>query len=114
MIAAVQTDIQAVSDSLGKAKTEVANGVSLSQSAGVSLNKIQEISNHVAEIVTSVSEDAVSYAKNSDEVSENMETLMVSTEKTKASTEETAKSIAEIAGISKELGESVQSFRVEG
>lgn len=114
LIAAVQTDIQAVGDSLGKAKGEVANGVSLSESAGESLKKIQEISNKLSAIVTEVSQDAVSYAKNSDEISDNMETLITSTEKTKISTEETAKSIAEIAGISKELGESVQSFRVEG
>ena len=114
LIAAVQTDIQAVGDSLGKAKGEVANGVSLSESAGDSLKKIQEISNKLSAIVTEVSQDAVSYAKNSDEISDNMETLIASTEKTKISTEETAKSIAEIAGISKELGESVQSFRVEG
>lgn len=114
LIAAVQTDIQAVGESLGKAKGEVANGVALSESAGESLKKIQEISNKLSAIVTEVSQDAVSYAKNSDEISDNMETLITSTEKTKISTEETAKSIAEIAGISKELGESVQSFRVEG
>lgn len=114
LIAAVQTDIQAVGDSLGKAKVEVTSGVELSEAAGESLKKIQDISNKLASIVTEVSEEAVSYAKNSDEISDSMENLMLSTEKTKTSTEETAKSIAEIAGISKELGESVQSFRVEG
>lgn len=114
LIAAVQTDIQAVGDSLGKAKVEVSVGVSLSESAGESLKRIQEISNKLSSIVTEVSQDAVSHAKNSDEISDNMENLIISTEKTKLSTEETAKSIAEIAGISKELGESVQSFRVEG
>jgi len=113
LIAAVQTDIQAVSDSVEKAKEEVKNGVSLSQSAGESLNKITEISNNLSEIVREISQEAIGYAKNSDEISQEMQQLIESTQLTKASTQKTAKSITEIAGISNELGESVQSFKVE-
>lgn len=113
LIAAVQTDIQAVGESVEKAREEVRNGVSLSQSAGESLNKITEVSNRLSEIVREISQEAIGYAKNSDEVSKNMEFLIESTNLTKDSTQKTAKSISEIAGISNELGESVQSFKVE-
>jgi twitching motility protein PilJ len=113
LIAAVQTDIQAVGESVGKAREEVRNGVSLSQSAGEYLNKITDVSNRLSEIIRDISQEAIGYAKNSDEVSKNMEFLIESTNLTKDSTQKTAKSITEIAGISNELGESVQSFKVE-
>ena len=113
LIATVQTDIQAVGESVGKAKIEVKNGVSLSQSAGESLSKITEVSNRLSEMVAEISQEAIGYAKSSDEVSKNMESLMVSTQATKISTQKTASSISEIAGMSNELGKSVQSFKVE-
>ena len=113
LIAAVQTDIQAVSDSVGKTKLEVKNGVSLSESAGISLQKITEVSNRLSGIVREISQEAVVYAKNSDEISKNMETILNSTQVNKKSTEKTANSITEIADISNELGDSVQSFKVE-
>ena len=113
LIAAVQTDIQAVGESVGRAREEVKNGVNLSLSAGESLNRITEVSNKLSEIVREISQEAIGYAKNSDEVSKDMEFLIESTNLTKDSTQKTAKSIGEIASISNELGESVQSFKVE-
>ena len=113
LIAAVQTDIQAVSDSVEKTKLEVKSGVNLSESAGISLNKINEVSNRLSSIVREISKEAIVYAKNSDEVSKNMETILTSTQNSKKSTEKTASSINEIADISNELGDSVQSFKVE-
>ena len=113
LIAAVQTDIQAVGESVGRAREEVKNGVNLSLSAGESLNRITEVSNKLSEIVREISQEAIGYAKNSDEVSKDMEFLIESTNLTKDSTQKTAKSISEIASISNELGESVQSFKVE-
>ena len=64
LIAAVQTDIQAVGDSVDKSKEEVNNGVKLSESAGDSLNKIREISNKLSNIVSTVSDEANNYAGN--------------------------------------------------
>lgn len=113
LIAAVQTDISEVSASVEKAKSEVKNGVNLSESAGSSLNKITEVANRLAGIVTEISKETITYAKTSDEISHNMETILDSTLITKNSTQKTANSITEIADISNELGESVQSFKVD-
>ena len=113
LIAAVQTDIQAVGDSVDKSKEEVNNGVKLSESAGDSLNKIREISNKLSNIVSTVSDEANNYAQDSEIVKQNIDKILDTTAIAKDSTEKTAHSIRDIADMSKELGDSVQSFKVE-
>ena len=113
LISAVQTDIQSVTNSVEKTTDEVARGVELSKNAGSSLQKITEESNNLADIVNLISKDAEHHAEIAKQVSKNMQQILEITEKSKQSTEQTANSITEIAEISKDLGESVQSFKVE-
>lgn len=113
LISAVQTDIQAVENAVEKTTSEVDKGVTLSEKAGESLNKMRVVSKELSEIVATISEEAKSHANSAKKVSENMKEILKTTELTKNSTEKTAHSIAEISDISNELGESVQSFKVE-
>jgi twitching motility protein PilJ len=113
LISAVQTDINAVEGSVKITTNEVDNGVSLSELAGISLNKMTLVSKGLSEMVGSISEDAKIHAKSAKEVSDNMREILKTTEMNKVSTEKTTSSISEIAGISEELGESVQSFKIE-
>ena len=112
LISAVQTDIQSVSSSVEVTAQEVSKGVQLSEYAGESLNMIKAVSNELAKAIEDVSSEALKHAKVSEQISKNMEVILDATEKAKSSTEKTAGSIAEIADLSTELGESVQSFKI--
>lgn len=113
LIAAVQTDIQAAEEAVIKTTDEVSSGAELSEKASESLNQMTEVSNNLALIVRSISEDAKKNAQVSKEVANKMNQILHKTEENKQSTQKTAGSIAEIANISNELGESVQSFKVD-
>lgn len=113
LIAAVQTDIQAVGEAVQKTTNEVERGVNLSELAGASLNQINEVSNNLASIVSSISDDAKKHAQVADDVSFKMQKILQVTEETRDATQKTASSIGEIAETANELGESVQSFKVE-
>ena len=113
LIAAVQTDIQAAEDAVNKTTNEVASGAELSEKASESLNQMTEVSNNLALIVRSISEDAKKNAKVSKEVANKMNQILNKTEENKQSTQKTVNSISEIAHISNQLGESVQSFKVD-
>lgn len=113
LIAQVQTDIQSVGEAINKTTDEVEKGVGLSELAGQSLNQITEVSNSLAEIVSVISEDAKKHAETSQRISENMQMILRLNQENQKSTEKTAFSITEIAEISNELGDSVQSFKVD-
>lgn len=113
LIAAVQTDIQSVGVAIEKTTQEVQKGVGLSEEAGKSLQEMTQVSNELAEIVSVISKDASRHADIARQISSNMEKILKVTEENKESTKKTATSITEIAEISNELGESVQSFKVE-
>lgn len=113
LIASVQTSIQAVENAVSKTTQEVAKGVELSEKAGESLNQITEVSYDLAAIVRAISEDAQKNAAISQQVSKNMTEILDKTEQTKQSTQKTAYSISEISNLSNELGNSVQTFKVD-
>lgn len=113
LISTVQTDIQAVEHAVQKTTQEVDKGVQLSELAGDSLNKMTLVSKDLSETVRTISEDAKSHADAARKVSQNMEALLKATEDNKVSTKKAASSILEISSIANELGDSVQSFKVE-
>lgn len=113
LISTVQTDIEAVEKAIDKTNEEVDHGVTLSELAGNSLNKITIVSKELSQIVGVISEDAKSHANVAKKISENMKDILNTTEENKKSTEKTARSISEISEISNELGKSVQSFKIK-
>lgn len=113
LIAAVQTDIQAAEEAVNKTTNEVSSGADLSEKASESLNQMTEVSNNLALIVRSISEDARKNAQVSKEIADKMNLILHKTEENKQSTQKTVSSISEIAQISNELGESVQTFKVD-
>lgn len=113
LIAAVQTDIQAAEEAVNKTTNEVSSGADLSEKASESLNQMTEVSNNLALIVRSISEDARKNAQVSKEIADKMNLILHKTEENKQSTQKTVNSISEIAQISNELGESVQTFKVD-
>lgn len=113
LIAAVQTDIQAAEEAVNKTTSEVSSGADLSEKASESLNQMTEVSNNLALIVRSISEDAKKNAQVSKEIADKMNLILHKTEEHKQSTQKTVSSISEIAQISNELGESVQTFKVD-
>ncbi len=113
LISAVQTDIKSVEESVKKTSYEAHKGVSLSRDAGVALEKINVVSNQLSEIIDNVSKDAKKQAQVSEQISKNMKTILKTTEENKKFTQITATSIFEIAHVSNDLGNSVQSFKVD-
>lgn len=113
LIAAVQTDIQAAEDAVNKTTGEVNSGAGLSEKASESLNQMTEVSNNLALIVRSISEDAIRNTKVSKDIAKKMTEILNKTEENKKSTQKTVNSISEIAEISNELGESVQTFKID-
>lgn len=113
LIAAVQTDIQAAEEAVNKTTSEVSSGADLSEKASESLNQMTEVSNNLVLIVRSISEDARKNAQVSKEIADKMNLILHKTEENKQSTQKTVSSISEIAQISNELGESVQTFKVD-
>lgn len=113
LINTVQTDVHAVEDSIEKTNEQVDNGVELSQSAGNSLNKMMIASNELSELILATSEEARDHALNARKISESMKKILKNTENSKVYTEKTVASIAEISQISNELGNSVQTFKID-
>lgn len=113
LISDVQTNIQAAETAVNKTTSEVNSGAALSEKASESLNQMTEVSNNLAVIVRSISEDAKRNAQVSKEIANKMNQILQKTEENKQSTQKTANSISEIAQISNELGDSVQSFKVD-
>lgn len=113
LISDVQTNIQAAETAVNKTTTEVSSGADLSEKASESLHQMTEVSNNLALIVRSISEDAKRNAQVSKKIADKMNEILHKTEENKKSTQKTVNSIAEIAQISNELGESVQSFKVD-
>lgn len=113
LISDVQTNIQAAEAAVNKTTNEVSSSANLSERASESLNQMTEVSNSLAVIVRSISEDAKKNAQVSKEIANKMNQILHKTEENKQSTQKTANSISEIAKISNELGESVQSFKVD-
>lgn len=113
LISDVQTNIQAAEAAVNKTTSEVSSGADLSEKASESLNQMTEVSNTLAVIVRSISEDAKRNAQVSKEIANKMNQILHKTEENKQSTQKTVNSISEIAQISNELGESVQSFKVD-
>lgn len=113
LINTVQTDVNAVEESIQKTNEQVDNGVKLSEAAGKSLNEMTQVSHHLSEVVQAISEEARDHALNAKKISESMKKILKTTENNKRSTEEVVSALDEISSIAKELGSSVQSFKID-
>jgi twitching motility protein PilJ len=113
LIGTVQTDIQAAEKAVNKTTNEIGSGADLSEKASDSLSQMTEVSNNLALIIRSISEDIKKNAQVSKEITDIMNVILCKTEENKQSTQKTVNSISEIAKISNELGEFVQTFKVD-
>lgn len=112
LISAVQNDIKAVDNAINKTTQEVDKGVRLSESAGDSLKQTTDASKDLSKLIDKVSKDARTYANYARNVNENMKDLLLITEENKNSSVKTVSAVEEISEISKELRDSVHSFKI--
>lgn len=113
LISAVQNDIKEVDNAIKKTTEEVDKGVKLSVSAGKSLEQITKASQELSLLISTISTEAKKNANLAKEVNNEMKKLIVITEENKDSSKRTEVEIQEISNLSKELKESVHSFKID-
>ena len=113
LINTIQTGIVAVEDSIKQTNQEVDSGVKQSEAVKESLTQMIQASRNLSDMILEISEETRDRALNARKISDSMKNILKTTEDNKESTEKTVESLAEISEISNDLGNSVQSFKID-
>jgi twitching motility protein PilJ len=112
LVKTIQTDTNEAVISMEQTTSEVVGGAKRAHDAGVALEEIETVSASLAELIQNISNASRQQSTTAGNGSNTMNTIQDITAQTANSTEITATSIGNLAGMSKEMRESVQGFKI--
>lgn len=113
LIQAIQGDISAAGLSMETSIQYVVDGTDLADEAHSKLGEIEGVSNQLAEIIENIADSAKQQSEESEEVTEMMQEVGELSEQTSGATRETAASMEKITTTSKQLEDSIATFKIE-
>jgi twitching motility protein PilJ len=112
IVRTIQTDTQDAVAAMEKSTQGVVEGARLSDAAGRALGEISAVSEKLATLIGGISNTTQSQSQAATVAASNMADILKITEQTTDGTQQTAASIAQIAGLAKELKDSVSNFKI--
>lgn len=114
LVKTIQSDTHEAVSSMEQTTAEVVRGAKLAEDAGVALEEIDSTSRSLAELIQNISNAARQQASSAGHISNTMNIIQEITSQTSAGTTATAQSIGKLAGITNELRNSVDGFKLPG
>ena len=112
LVKTIQTDTQDAVAAMEKSTQGVVEGTKLSDAAGTALADIGRVSRQLAELIERIAGSTQEQASSADGVAHAIERILSVNEQTTDGTRRAAQSIGQLAGLARELKESVARFRV--
>jgi twitching motility protein PilJ len=112
LVKTIQTDTQDAVAAMEKSTQGVVEGTKLSDAAGTALADIGRVSKQLADLIEHIDGATQEQSGTADEVTRGIERILGVNEQTTEGTRRAAESIGQLAGLARELKESVARFRV--
>ena len=112
LVKAIQTDTQDAVAAMERSTQGVVEGAKLSDSAGIALTEIDQVSRRLADLIEQISDSASKEAVSANVVADNIQHIFVVTEQTGAGTRSTAQQVRELSRMAEELRQSVSRFKI--
>ncbi len=112
LVRTIQTDTQDAVAAMEKSTQGVVEGTKLSDAAGTALADIGRVSRQLAELIERIAGNTQEQADSADGVASAIERILSVNEQTTNGTRRAAQSIGQLAGLARELKDSVARFRV--
>jgi twitching motility protein PilJ len=112
LVRTIQTDTQDAVAAMEKSTQGVVEGTKLSDAAGTALADIGRVSKQLADLIERIDGTTREQSGTADEVARGIERILGVNEQTTEGTRRAAESIGELAGLARELKDSVARFRV--
>jgi twitching motility protein PilJ len=112
LIRTIQIDTQDAVAAMERSTQGVVAGTRLSDDAGNALTEIGRVSTQLAELIEDISRTTSDQASSAGTVAHSIQRILLVTEQTSEGTQQTAGSILQLAGLARELKNSVSRFRV--
>jgi len=112
LVKTIQTDTQDAVAAMEKSTHGVVEGTKLSDAAGTALADIGRVSRQLAELIERIAGSTEEQANSADGVAQAIERILSDNEQTTEGTRRAAQSIGQLAGLARELKDSVARFRV--
>ena len=112
LVKTIQTDTQDAVAAMEKSTQGVVEGTKLSDAAGTALADIGRVSRQLAELIEQIAGNTQEQASSADGVAHAIERILSVNEQTTEGTRRAAQSIGQLAGLARELKDSVARFRV--
>ena len=112
LVKAIQTDTQDAVAAMERSTQGVVEGAKLSDSAGIALTEIDQVSRRLADLIEQISDSASKEAISANVVADNIQHIFVVTEQTGAGTRSTAQQVRELSEMAEELRRSVSRFKI--
>jgi twitching motility protein PilJ len=112
LVKTIQTDTQDAVAAMEKSTHGVVEGTKLSDAAGTALADIGRVSRQLAELIERIAGSTEEQANSADGVAQAIERILSVNEQTTEGTRRAAQSIGQLAGLARELKDSVARFRV--
>jgi len=113
LIRTIQVDTQDAVAAMERSTTGVVTGTRLSDDAGNALAEIGRVATQLAELIEDISRTTSDQASSAGTVAHSIQRILLVTEQTSEGTQQTAGSILQLAGLARELKNSVSRFRVQ-
>jgi len=112
LVKTIQTDTQDAVAAMEKSTHGVVEGTKLSDAAGTALADIGRVSRQLAELIERIAGSTQEQATSADGVAQSIERILSVNEQTTEGTRKAAQSVGALAGMARELKDSVARFRV--
>jgi twitching motility protein PilJ len=113
LIRTIQVDTQDAVAAMERSTQGVVAGTRLSDDAGNALAEIGRVATQLAELIEDISRTTSDQASSAGTVAHSIQRILLVTEQTSEGTQQTAGSILQLAGLARELKNSVSRFRVQ-
>ncbi len=112
LVKTIQTDTNEAVISMEQTTSDVVRGANLTKDAGIALDEIQSVSEHLAKLIASISDAAQLQAASAGHIANTMNVVQEITSQTTSATFDTARSVSELANLAESLRESVTDFKL--
>ncbi|MEY2801723.1 MAG: putative twitching motility protein methyl-accepting chemotaxis protein [Pseudomonadota bacterium] len=112
LVKTIQTDTQDAVAAMERSTEGVVAGARLSDSAGVALGQIDQVSRRLADLIEQIAQSAAREAQAANGVAGNIQHIFTVTEQTGEGTRSTATQVRELSRIADELRQSVERFKI--
>ncbi len=112
LVKTIQADTGEAVASMEASTSEVVSGAKQAEAAGGALQQIEQVSQEIAQVTQNIASTAQSQSTDASSINDTMSVIQEITSQTTEGTEQTSQSIENLAGISNELRQTVERFKL--